>query len=171
MKRTTPGNKIYVTGCAAQVEPKTFSSMPEVHRVFGNVEKLKKEFWSSQSQDNEKIEISDIMMEKKLVSHSVDGLGTRARAYVQIQNGCHHRSTFSIIPLGRENSRSISSSIHWRDLAHAPQRTTALTKIWVGQWTFSAPASLSAPWDTPVLIEATHTAHHTKTCAFIARVL
>ena len=90
MKRTTPGNKIYVTGCAAQVEPKSFSSMPEVHRVFGNVEKLKKEFWSSQNQDNEKIKISDIMKEEKVVSHSVDGLGARARAYVQIQNGCVH---------------------------------------------------------------------------------
>ena len=109
MKRTTPGNKIYVTGCAAQVEPKTFSSMPEVHRVFGNVEKLKKEFWSSQSQDNEKIKISDIMKEEKVVSHSVDGLGTRARAYVQIQNGCDHRCTFCIIPFGRGNSRSIPS--------------------------------------------------------------
>jgi len=109
MKRTTPRNKIYVTGCAAQVEPKTFSSMPEVHRVFGNVEKLKKEFWSSQSQDNEKIKISDIMKEEKVVSHSVDGLGTRARAYVQIQNGCDHRCTFCIIPFGRGNSRSIPS--------------------------------------------------------------
>ena len=107
MKRITPESKIYVTGCAAQVEPKTFSSMPEVHRVFGNVEKLKKEFWSSQSQDNEKI--SDIMKEEKVVSHSVDGLGTRARAYVQIQNGCDHRCTFCIIPFGRGNSRSIPS--------------------------------------------------------------
>ena len=73
-------------------------------------------------------------------------------------------------PHHNKNSRSISASIHWRDLAHAPQRTTTLSKICVGQWTFSAPASLSAPRDTPVLIEATHTAHNTKTCAFTAHV-
>ncbi len=109
IKKTAPKNKIYVTGCAAQIEPKTFSSMPEVHKVFGNSEKLKKEVWENQSQNNEKTEISDIMKEVKCASHSVDGLGTRARAYVQIQNGCDHRCTFCIIPFGRGNSRSIPS--------------------------------------------------------------
>ncbi len=105
-KRATPENKIYVTGCAAQIEPKTFSSMPEVDKVFGNVEKLKKEFWSNQIEKNGKIKISDIMKEARVQSHSVDGLGNRARAYVQIQNGCDHRCTFCIIPFGRGNSRS-----------------------------------------------------------------
>ena len=37
----------------------------------------------------------------------IDGLGTRARAYVQVQNGCDHRCTFCIIPYGRGNSRSV----------------------------------------------------------------
>ena len=32
MKRTTPANKIYVTGCAAQIEPKTFSSNATTRR-------------------------------------------------------------------------------------------------------------------------------------------
>ncbi len=32
----------------------------------------------------------------------------RARAYVEIQNGCDHRCTFCIIPFGRGNSRSIA---------------------------------------------------------------
>ena len=31
----------------------------------------------------------------------------RARAYVQVQNGCDHRCTFCIIPYGRGNSRSV----------------------------------------------------------------
>ena len=31
----------------------------------------------------------------------------RARAYVEVQNGCDHRCTFCIIPFGRGNSRSI----------------------------------------------------------------
>jgi len=137
MKRTTPGNKIYVTGCAAQVEPKTFSSMPEVHRVFGNVEKLKKEFWSSQSKDNEKIKISDIMKEEKVASHSVDGLGTRARAYVQIQNGCDHRCTFCIIPFGRGNSRSIPSETivqQVRRLINKGFKEVVLTGVDITSW-------------------------------------
>ena len=39
-KRARPDARIYVTGCAAQVEPETFARMPEVARVIGNREKL-----------------------------------------------------------------------------------------------------------------------------------
>src|SRR5205085_8897075 len=35
------------------------------------------------------------------------GLDGRARAVVQVQNGCDHRCTFCIIPYGRGNSRSV----------------------------------------------------------------
>ncbi|MHA1528504.1 MAG: MiaB/RimO family radical SAM methylthiotransferase, partial [Alphaproteobacteria bacterium] len=37
--------------------------------------------------------------------------GTRARAYVQVQNGCDHRCTFCIIPYGRGNSRSVPAGV------------------------------------------------------------
>jgi len=40
--------------------------------------------------------------------HLIDGLEGRARAFVQIQNGCDHRCTFCIIPFGRGNSRSVA---------------------------------------------------------------
>ena len=40
----------------------------------------------------------------------VRGLPERARAYVEIQNGCDHRCTFCIIPFGRGNSRSVGAS-------------------------------------------------------------
>src|SRR3954468_12858251 len=37
----------------------------------------------------------------------VDSFEGRARAFVQVQNGCDHRCTFCIIPFGRGNSRSV----------------------------------------------------------------
>jgi threonylcarbamoyladenosine tRNA methylthiotransferase MtaB len=37
----------------------------------------------------------------------VDAIEGRARAFVQVQNGCDHRCTFCIIPYGRGNSRSV----------------------------------------------------------------
>ena len=37
----------------------------------------------------------------------VDSFEGRARAFLQIQNGCDHRCTFCIIPYGRGNSRSV----------------------------------------------------------------
>ena len=39
--------------------------------------------------------------------HLIEGFGDRARAFVQIQNGCDHRCTFCIIPFGRGPSRSV----------------------------------------------------------------
>ena len=38
-KRARPTARIFVTGCAAQVEPERFAAMPEVDRVLGNKEK------------------------------------------------------------------------------------------------------------------------------------
>jgi threonylcarbamoyladenosine tRNA methylthiotransferase MtaB len=45
------------------------------------------------------------------VSHAALGLPTRARAYVEIQNGCDHRCTFCVIPFGRGNSRSTPAEV------------------------------------------------------------
>ena len=45
-KRARPDARIFVTGCAAQVEPETFAKMPEVARVLGNREKMLAESFS-----------------------------------------------------------------------------------------------------------------------------
>jgi threonylcarbamoyladenosine tRNA methylthiotransferase MtaB len=54
------------------------------------------------------VAVGDIMAERVAPAPLVDGLGTRSRAYVQVQNGCDHRCTFCIIPYGRGNSRSLA---------------------------------------------------------------
>jgi tRNA A37 methylthiotransferase MiaB len=48
----------------------------------------------------ERVQVDDIMSVRETASHLIDGFGTRSRAYVQVQNGCDHRCTFCIIPLG-----------------------------------------------------------------------
>ena len=40
LRRKWPDGKIIVTGCAAQIDPNSFSMMPEVDLVLGNKEKL-----------------------------------------------------------------------------------------------------------------------------------
>ena len=55
----------------------------------------------------EKVRVNDIMSVRETASHMVEGLDGRARAFVQVQNGCDHRCTFCIIPFGRGNSRSV----------------------------------------------------------------
>jgi len=116
-KRERPDAKIVVTGCAAQTEPQTFVNMPEVAIVVGNDRKLEAKFWAEQRdalarasfglENEEKIRVNDIMAVKETALHLVDGIEGRARAFVQIQNGCDHRCTFCIIPYGRGNSRSV----------------------------------------------------------------
>ncbi|MEM1086285.1 MAG: tRNA (N(6)-L-threonylcarbamoyladenosine(37)-C(2))-methylthiotransferase MtaB [Pseudomonadota bacterium] len=108
-KRDRPDAHIIVTGCGAQVDAKMFAEMPEVDRVIGNHEKMQAETWKPVSLlgDTEKVRVNDIMSIKETAGHLIDGMGGRARAYVQVQNGCDHRCTFCIIPYGRGNSRSV----------------------------------------------------------------
>jgi threonylcarbamoyladenosine tRNA methylthiotransferase MtaB len=55
----------------------------------------------------EKARVNDIFSVRETASHMVDAIEGRARAFVQVQNGCDHRCTFCIIPYGRGNSRSV----------------------------------------------------------------
>jgi len=107
-RRTNPGAKIIVTGCAAQTEPETYASMPEVDRVLGNREKLEAASYAGLSLDDvERVRVNDIMSVKETAAQFVDSFEGRARAFLQVQNGCDHRCTFCIIPYGRGNSRSV----------------------------------------------------------------
>jgi threonylcarbamoyladenosine tRNA methylthiotransferase MtaB len=107
-RRERPEAKIIVTGCAAQIDPARFASMDEVDHVIGNQEKLEAQTFSGLSIDgSERVVVADIMSVRETASHLIEGFGTRARAYVQIQNGCDHRCTFCVIPFGRGPSRSV----------------------------------------------------------------
>ena len=110
-RRDNPDARIIVTGCAAQVDPDMFGNMPEVNRVIGNDEKLKAETFRPADLlgGTEKVRVNDIMSVTETAGHLVEGMEGRARAYVQVQNGCDHRCTFCIIPYGRGNSRSVPS--------------------------------------------------------------
>jgi threonylcarbamoyladenosine tRNA methylthiotransferase MtaB len=111
LKRELPGARIVVTGCAAQTEPGAFAAMSEVDFVLGNAEKLRSEAWARLAAgETTRVEVGDVMAERVAPAPLVDGLGTRARAYVQVQNGCDHRCTFCVIPFGRGNSRSVPAA-------------------------------------------------------------
>jgi threonylcarbamoyladenosine tRNA methylthiotransferase MtaB len=107
--KDNPDAPILVTGCAAQIDPDMFAKMPEVTRVIGNHEKMQAETWRPAELlgGHEKVRVNDIMSVRETAAHLIDGMEGRARAYVQVQNGCDHRCTFCIIPYGRGNSRSV----------------------------------------------------------------
>lgn len=108
LRRESAGARIVVTGCAAQVEPGRFAGMPEVNAVVGNAEKMRAETFQTLSvADSPRVIVNDIMSVRETASAMIDGFGSRARAFMQIQNGCDHRCTFCIIPFGRGRSRSV----------------------------------------------------------------
>jgi threonylcarbamoyladenosine tRNA methylthiotransferase MtaB len=118
LKRERPSSRIIVTGCAAQTEPEAFAAMGEVDRVIGNEEKLQASAWTDtrayltrpsgiRTDGEEKILVNDIMAVTETAPHLIEAMEGRARAFVQIQNGCDHRCTFCIIPYGRGNARSV----------------------------------------------------------------
>jgi threonylcarbamoyladenosine tRNA methylthiotransferase MtaB len=107
-KRDNPAARVVVTGCAAQVSPRVFAAMDEVDHVIGNAEKLEAATWARLAgADAAPVAVGDIMDQVRPAAPLIDGLGTRSRAYVQVQTGCDHRCTFCIIPYGRGNSRSV----------------------------------------------------------------
>ncbi len=105
-KRNHPKKRIVVSGCAAQLNPELFASMPEVDHVLGNDEKLRLKNWERVKNGLE-CQVSDIMHAKELNRYSTKKRNSRIRGFMQIQQGCDHRCTFCIIPFARGISRSV----------------------------------------------------------------
>jgi threonylcarbamoyladenosine tRNA methylthiotransferase MtaB len=84
--RERPAARIIVTGCAATLQPQEFSAMRGVARVLSN--------------DDKSLEPKTRPSARALAAAE----GTRG--FLAVQNGCDHRCTFCVIPLGRGSSRS-----------------------------------------------------------------
>jgi threonylcarbamoyladenosine tRNA methylthiotransferase MtaB len=129
LRRERPEAKLVVTGCAAQIAPQAFAAMPEVDRVIGNREKLRPETWGS---GRSRIEVGDMTRGRDATGHAIDRLKARARAFLEVQQGCDHRCTFCIIPLGRGPSRSVpvaEAIAQAERLAEAGYRELVLTGV------------------------------------------
>lgn len=147
-RRAYPDAQIIVTGCAAQIEPATFSAMPEVNVVLGNTEKMDPATWVGLAPDligkTEPVQVNDIMSVTDTAGHLIDGFGTRSRAYVQVQNGCDHRCTFCIIPYGRGNSRSVPAGVvidQIKRLVDKGYNEVVLTGVDLTSWGADLPAT------------------------------
>jgi threonylcarbamoyladenosine tRNA methylthiotransferase MtaB len=82
-----PDARILVTGCAAELEPASFETMPEVSRVVGNSSKL------------------SALRQASVMTPS--GLMGQVKSFVAVQTGCDHRCTFCSIWQARGSSRSL----------------------------------------------------------------
>jgi threonylcarbamoyladenosine tRNA methylthiotransferase MtaB len=135
-RRERPDARLIVTGCAAQIDPQAFAGMAEVDLVLGNAEKSQAGVYAAAPEAG-RVRVNDIMSVRETAGHLIDGLKDRARAYVEVQNGCDHRCTFCIIPYGRGNSRSAAAGEvvdQVRRLAAQGYREVVLTGVDITSW-------------------------------------
>jgi threonylcarbamoyladenosine tRNA methylthiotransferase MtaB len=140
-RRARPDARLIVTGCAAQIDPAAFAAMPEVDLVLGNAEKGEA---GALLETGERVRVGDIMRPRPAAVQPVDGLAERARAYVEVQNGCDHRCTFCVIPFGRGNSRSVPAARvveQIRRLAAAGYAEVVLTGVDLTSWGADLPGA------------------------------
>ena len=134
-RRLRPGARIIVTGCAAQIAPERYAAMPEVDRVIGNREKLEAATFGTA--ETARVRVNDIMGVRETARHLVAGFDGRARAFVEVQQGCDHRCTFCIIPFGRGPSRSVPLGpivAQVRTLVEGGYREIVLTGVDITSW-------------------------------------
>ncbi len=101
--RERPGVSVVVTGCAVQIDPARWAGLPGVSRVLGNLEKLDGAAWRETGSM-----VGDIRVARGHAPAGLDGMAGRARAFVDVQQGCDHHCTFCIIPQGRGPNRSVA---------------------------------------------------------------
>ena len=126
--RERPAARIVVTGCAAQIAPERWRDLPGVTRVLGNSEKLEAASWQEGAAGG----VSDIFAAREMAAHLVTEFAGRARAFVQVQQGCDHRCTFCVIPFGRGPNRSVPIGVivaQLRSLVEAGYNEVVLTGV------------------------------------------
>lgn len=107
LRKENPDAKIIVTGCAVQIDPDKWQKMPEINHLVGNQEKLLPQTYQTLHGQEPQLLVNDIMSAQETAHFMVDHFAERARAFIQVQQGCDHRCTFCIIPYGRGPSRSV----------------------------------------------------------------
>ncbi|HZB92131.1 MAG TPA: tRNA (N(6)-L-threonylcarbamoyladenosine(37)-C(2))-methylthiotransferase MtaB, partial [Stellaceae bacterium] len=126
-RRQHPGARLIVTGCAAEIAPERYAAMAEIDQVLGNAEKLCADSYRTGAR-----------LQRAGAGAAppappiVDGFEGRARAFLQVQQGCDHRCTFCIIPEGRGGNRSVPIGeivAQARRLVEAGYRELVLTGV------------------------------------------
>lgn len=137
-RRERPGARLIVTGCAAQIHPAAFAAMPEVDLVLGNGLKTAPGAYAPDPL-GARVRVSDMAEVRRTAPYLALPAGPtgRARAYVEVQNGCDHRCTFCVIPFGRGDSRSAPAGdvvTQVRALVEQGVNEVVLTGVDVTSW-------------------------------------
>ena len=139
--RENPQARILVTGCYAQRDPEALAAMPGVEWVVGNSHKTGIADLVAGGEGglhyHGQILSGDIFATRDILTAPIlDAAGDRTRPNLKIQDGCHNRCSFCIIPFVRGKSRYVGADevvAQVRALS-GTHREVVLSGINLGRW-------------------------------------
>jgi threonylcarbamoyladenosine tRNA methylthiotransferase MtaB len=155
VRRENPAARILVTGCYAQRAPEELAKMDGVEWVVGNSHKTQIADLMATAEDipyHSQILTGDIFQTRDILTAPIldaDSIAShdRTRPNLKIQDGCHNRCSFCIIPFVRGRSRFVSADDvvgQVRALA-ATHKEIVLSGINLGRWGREAGSNLRLP--------------------------
>ncbi|MDP9171601.1 MAG: tRNA (N(6)-L-threonylcarbamoyladenosine(37)-C(2))-methylthiotransferase MtaB [Acidobacteriota bacterium] len=148
--RENPEARILVTGCYAQRAPEELAKMDGVEWVVGNSHKTSIADLAAGDgiPYHGQILTGDIFETRDILTAPIlDGGGDRTRPNLKIQDGCHNRCSFCIIPFVRGKSRFVGADqvvAQVRGLA-AKYKEVVLSGINLGRWGRETGSALRLP--------------------------
>ena len=104
--KSSPGAKIIVTGCYAQLKPHEIADIEGVNLVLGASEKFNIGKYLNTLTFDKGNHIYSCEIEEVNEFHSSYSLYDRTRTFLKVQDGCDYNCSFCTIPLARGKSRS-----------------------------------------------------------------
>ena len=147
--RENPAARILVTGCYAQRAPDELAAMPGVAWVVGNSHKTHiAELLGGPEPYHGQILTGDIFETRDILTAPIlDATGDRTRPNLKIQDGCHNRCSFCIIPFARGKSRYVGADEIVQQVRSLASRykEVVLSGINLGRWGREAGSALRLP--------------------------
>jgi len=153
--RENPAARILVTGCYAQRAPDELAKMPGVEWVVGNSHKTLIADLAAREQidfHGGGILTGDIFETRDILTAPVpesapDPGGDRTRPNLKIQDGCHNRCSFCVIPFVRGKSRYVAADQVIAQVRSLGQtyREVVLSGINLGRWGREAGSNMRLP--------------------------
>ena len=147
--RENPNARILVTGCYAQRAPEELSKMEGVEWVVGNSHKTQiAELVAGDTLYHGQILNGDIFETRDILTAPIlESTGDRTRPNLKIQDGCHNRCSFCVIPYVRGKSRYVDADQvvdQVRSLA-TKYKEVVLSGINLGRWGREAGSAMRLP--------------------------
>lgn len=131
--KTSPGGKVVVAGCYAQMEADKIKAMQGVDLILGTNEKYKVFDYLDEDEKNQ------VRIDKntEFWGAATTESDSHTRAFLKIQDGCNYVCSFCIIPFARGRSRTISienALLEARSLVSKGFKEIILTGVNIGEY-------------------------------------